>query len=142
MLIIIIIYIYNNNMESIHIKNVIDCNKIIINSEKIIKQDNDYYNDVLTFLNLIFTTNSDSILKLKISKIALNPSILSYYNDLNELYNLKKNSFDIEKYDFNLNHEFDEILQIILILVNNVLEKLNYKLIKTTNNKLFIKSLF
>jgi hypothetical protein len=129
-------------MESIHIKNVIDCNKIIINSEKIIKQDNDYYNDVLTFLNLIFTTNSDSILKLKISKIALNPSILSYYNDLNELYNLKKNSFDIEKYDFNLNHEFDEILQIILILVNNVLEKLNYKLIKTTNNKLFIKSLF
>jgi hypothetical protein len=135
-------YIYNKNMESIHIKNVIDCNKIIINSEKIIKQDNDYYNDVLTFLNLIFTTNSDSILKLKISKIALNPSILSYYNDLNELYNLKKNSFDIEKYDFNLNHEFDEILQIILILVNNVLEKLNYKLIKTTNNKLFIKSLF
>lgn len=123
------------------IKRVIQTNQILEYTNEIIKTDEDYYNDVLKFLNLIFSTNGNSILKLRINKIAINTTVFNYYNDLNELYNLKHRKFDIDKYDFDEIHEMDETLQLVKILVNNVLEKLNYKLIITKDKKLYIKSI-
>lgn len=121
------------------IQKVIEANKILEYTNEIIKTDEDYYNDVLKFLNLIFSTNGNSIMKLKINKIAIDTTVFNYYNDLIELYNLKKRKFDIEKYDFDEAHEMDENLQLVKILVNNVLEKLNYKLIISQEKKLYIK---
>ena len=120
-------------------------NQLIINSiieQNTIKINNDdYYNDVLNLLNLIFLTKVDSILKIKIKKIAMTPTILNYYNDIIELYCLNKNKINIELYNFSIEHDLKETLKIIIIIVNNILEKLNFTLIKYKENNFFIKKL-
>ena len=119
-------------------------NQLIINSiieQNIINNNDDYYYDVLNLLNLIFISNADSILKIKIKKISMTPTILNYYNDIVELYCLNKNKINIELYDFSIEHDLKETLKIIIIIVNNILEKLNFILIKYKENKFFINKL-
>ena len=115
--------------------------KILEESNKILYNKNKkYYRDVLDFLNLIFEDNSNSINNLKFKKITLNEDIFNMYNQINIIYNLKKPEFDIEKFDLEKfeSVENDELKNIFFIIAytlsNNLLERLNYKLIKKINN--------
>jgi len=82
-----------------------------------------YYNDVLKLMNMIFNDSSKSILKIKLKKITLSEDIFELYNNIIKKYKLNKPLFDIENF-----HEFTDIIEIIKIICNNVLLKLNYNL--------------
>ena len=103
------------------------------------KSKEEYYNDVLEFLNLIFCNNSKSILNIKTLKISLNEDIFLKYNDIVKKYNLKKDLFNLENFNINDNYDYESIAEIAKILVKNLLEKLNYKLeiINYDNKKKF-----
>jgi len=95
---------------------------------------NKYYNAVLKFLNKIFPCNSTSILKIKFKKIKLSYEILIEYNTLINKFNLNKELFDIDNFDITDNYDFDDIINIIIIISNNLLDKLNYKMFMITDN--------
>ncbi len=103
------------------------------------KSKEEYYNDVLEFLNLIFCNNSKSILNIKTLKISLNEDVFLKYNDIVKKYKLKKDLFDLENFNINDNYDYESIAEIAKILVKNLLEKLNYKLeiINYDNKKKF-----
>lgn len=111
--------------------------KILEESKELInKKNKKYYTDVLDFLNLLFDDNSTNILNIKFKKITLNEIVFNMYNEINKIYNLGKNEFDIE--NFNLDHineqDIKEIfMELAFTFSNNLLEKLNYKLIKKFN---------
>lgn len=100
------------------------------------KINNNYYLEVLDFLNLLFSQSEkkDQILKIKISKISLSDEIFEFYNLLIDKYKLKISKFNNKNFNFDEIYSFQEILEISLIMSNNLLEKLNYKIIKLNYN--------
>jgi hypothetical protein len=96
----------------------------------------DYYNDVLIFLNLIFKQNAKSILSIYIKKIVLHEDIMIMYNDIVKKYKLNKDYVNIDAFDVDEIIDIDLIIKLMKLLTNNLLEKLNYKLVeKCKNNK-------
>jgi hypothetical protein len=84
---------------------------------------------------MIFNDSCKSILKIKLKKITLSEDIFELYNNIIKKYKLNKAIFDIENFDLEDFHEFTDIIEIIKIMCNNVLFKLNYNLdIYTFNN--------
>jgi hypothetical protein len=96
----------------------------------------DYYNDVLLFLNLIFKQNAKSILSIYIKKIVLHEDIMIMYNDIVKKYKLNKDYVNIDAFDVDEIIDIDLIIKLMKLLTNNLLEKINYKLVeKCINNK-------
>lgn len=96
----------------------------------------DYYNDVLLFLNLIFKQNAKSILGIYIKKIVLHEDIMIMYNDIVKKYKLNKDYVNIDAFDVDEIIDIDLIIKLMKLLTNNLLEKINYKLVeKCINNK-------
>lgn len=134
------VYKNNKNFKNIdckiknETKNILE--KSFIDFQKSKEQ---YYNDVLEFLNLIFCNNSKSILNIKTLKISLNEDVFLKYNDIVKKYKLKKDLFNLENFNINDNYDYESIAEIAKILVKNLLEKLNYKLeiINYDNKKKF-----
>ena len=101
-----------------------------------------YYNKVLKFLNLLFEDNAKSITKIKFKKITININVFTKYNNIITKFNINKDLFDIENFNIEQTYEIDDIIKVAIILSNNVLEKLNYKMYQTIYNdkkKIFIK---
>jgi len=134
------VYKNNKNYKNIdckiknETKNILE--KSFIDFQKSKEQ---YYNDVLEFLNLIFCNNSNSILNIKTLKISLNEDVFLKYNNIVKKYKLKKDLFNLENFNINDNYDYESIAEIAKILVKNLLEKLNYKLeiINYDNKKKF-----
>jgi hypothetical protein len=105
-----------------------DSNDILIEKNK------KYYRDILDFLNLLFEDNAKNINKIKFKKITLNNNIFTMYNEIIKIYKLNKPEFDSESFDLSEINDSDEIknifINIALTFSNNLLEKINYKLIK------------
>jgi hypothetical protein len=125
----------SNNKQNIrsngNVRNIIN-NAI----DKYYDINKDYYNDVLIFLNLIFKQNAKSILTIYIRKIVLHEDIMIMYNDIVKKYKLNKDYVNIDVFDVDEIIDIDLIIKLMKLLTNNLLEKLNYKLIeKCKNNK-------
>ena len=109
--------------------------KILLESNDILlKKNKKYYTDVIDFLNLLFEDNSENINNIKFKKITLNDNIFIMYNEIIKVYKLNKPIFDSDNFDLS---EIDDPNQIKIVFINiaytfsnNLLEKLNYKLIK------------
>lgn len=129
---------------------------IISSTQKILEESNTllyeknkkYYRDVLDFLNLMFEDNAKNINRLKFKKITLNENVFNMYNQIIRLYKLPKPEFDSDAFDLSELDDPDEIKKIFFDIAhnlsNNLLEKLNYKLLKkydkeNNKNKFFIK---
>jgi len=120
-----------NNGNRNDVRNIID-NAI----DKYYNINKDYYNDVLIFLNLIFKQNVKSIMSIYIKKIVLHEDIMIMYNDIVKKYKLNKDYINIDAFDVDEIIDIDLIIKLMKLLTNNLLEKLNYKLVeKCTNNK-------
>ena len=102
-------------------------NTIIEHSIVLLNKNNEtYYNDVLKCLNMLYSTNSKSILKIKISKITMSEEMLKLYNKIIKKYELNKQLFDIDNFDFEYLHEHSDIVNIAKTITNNLLIKINY----------------
>jgi len=104
-------------------------------NNEINKNNEKYYQDVLDFLNLLFNQNCNQILKISISKISLSDDIFEFYNKIIDKYNMNIRKFDNDKFNSNEIYSFHEIIEIALIMSNNLLEKINYKIIKINTEK-------
>ncbi len=120
-----------------------ETNKILLGiCEKINKINDAYYKEIHIYINKLYNCNSKSLLKLKTTSICLTTETLINYNDIIKKYNLKKNLFDVDKFDVNEIYDFNCIIDIAVVITNNLLDKINYKMIKSNRNnkvKLFIK---
>ena len=67
----------------------------------------------------------------------INNNIFTMYNEINKVYKLNKPEFYSESFDFSGIDDSDEIKNIFINIAftfsNNLLEKINYKLIKKIN---------
>jgi len=102
-------------------------------NEKIQNNNKKYYNDVLDFLNMLFSDDSKSILKVKLKKISLNENVLETYNYIVKKYNINK-SIDTSYLDFDIDYDINDIIKLILMLCNNLFEKINYKMFTIKSN--------
>jgi hypothetical protein len=98
-----------------------------------------YYDSVLKLLNRIFDKNCKSILMIRnITTIKLSEKILRKYNKImikynkNELFN-----FDYDDYE-SVFGDVSLATHIVVKIVNNMIGPLNFKIVKTSNNKLYI----
>jgi hypothetical protein len=109
-------------------KNIIDNANEFLN-----KHNKKYYSDVLEFLNLLFSSDSKSILTINISKIAISRDIFESYNNIIQKYELNSRLFDIDLFfeeDPISNPDLytrSDIMNICRQLSNNLLSRLNYK---------------
>jgi hypothetical protein len=94
-----------------------------------------YYKDVLDFLNMLFETEENSILKIKVKKISINENIIKTYNYIVKKHKLKKSLVNEELFDFDTEYDQDDVFKVSIIMSNNLLEKLNYKINVGTYNK-------
>ncbi len=107
---------------------------------KINESNKKYYKDVLDFLNMLFDLEETSILKIKPKKIQFNENIIKTYNYIIKKHDLKKEMLEINAFDFNIEYEQEDVLKICLIICNNLLDKLKYKIeVGTWNNKKYLK---
>jgi hypothetical protein len=113
-------YTLNNKTKEILEKSYED----FTNSLKI------YYDDVLEWMNLLYSDNSESIAKIKFKKMTLNKEIFDSYNKIIKKYKLDKDLFDTDKFIINDDHDRTEIYTIAKILTNNLLAKLGHKLVE------------
>ena len=122
----------NNKVNSIinKTKNILE--KSYVNYQKSLEE---YYKDVLDWMNMIYSDDSKSILKVQIKRITLNEDIFLKYNEIITKYKLKKDIFNIENFDIEDNYDFDSVVEIAKIMTKNLLEKLNYKLDIYNNGK-------
>lgn len=130
----------NLNKNSAKSKIIIDKQnhkKLLINKTKEILENSyceyqksleNYYLEVLELLNLIFSDDAKSIMKLKLKKITLNEDIFDKYNSIIKKYKLKKDLFVKENFSINEIHDFNEIVLITKIITNNLLFKIGLKL--------------
>jgi hypothetical protein len=102
--------------------------------EKYYDLNDEYYKEILNFLNKLFNENSESILKIKFKKLTLNDEILLEYNNIIIKYKLNKDLFDIENFNITDITDFSDIINIIMIICNNLLDKLNYKIYQIYTN--------
>jgi len=116
-------------MESIK-----ETKKIIEDANKALNEYNKkYYKDVLEFLNILFYSNSSSILSINITKLALSEDVFEFYNTIIDKYNLESNKFNTKLFfseDLTSNLELykkSDLMNICKVLVNNLLKKINYK---------------
>ena len=112
--------------------------KILQESNNILaKKNKKYYRDVLDFLNLLFEDNANNINKIKFKKITLNDNIFTMYNEINKIHKLNKSEFDSDSFNLSEIDDPNEIKNIFVDIAytfcNNLLEKINYKLIKKKN---------
>ena len=89
-----------------------------------------YYEDVLKWMNMLYSDNSKSITKIKFKKMTLSEEIFNLYNEIIKKYKINKDLFDTEKFNLNDDHERSEIYLISKILTNNLLAKLDCKLVE------------
>ena len=117
-----------------------ETNKILLETCNKFNELNEiYYKEIHIFLNKLFNSNSKSILKLQTSSIRLTSNTLNKYNNIIKKYKLTKELFDVDKFDFNEIYDFNCIIEIALIITNNLLNKINYKIIKLNkNNKIIL----
>lgn len=111
-----------------------DTKKIIDNANEILNKHNKkYYSDVMDFLNLLFSSNSKSILVINISKIAISREIFELYNNIINKYQVDAPLFDIDLFfeeDPLSNSDLytrNDIINICQKISNNLLFRLNYK---------------
>ena len=112
--------------------------RLVINNciNKYYSDNSEYYDEVLIFLNEIFDHKATSILKIKIKKIVIDENLLKSYNDIVKKYNLNNDYINIKLFNFDNINNLIFIVKIAKVLVNNLLKKINYKLVeKTINNK-------
>ena len=114
--------------------------KILQESNNILSNKNKkYYRDILDFLNLLFEDNAKNINKIKFKKITLNDNVFTMYNEINKIYKLNKPEFDSTSFDLTEIDDPNDIKNIFVDIAytfsNNLLEKLNYKLIKKNNKE-------
>ena len=132
----------DNNCVDEYWKNF-ETNKILLETyEKINKINDTYYREVHIFLNKLFNSNSKSLLKLRTSSIRITTEMLNNYNNIIKKYSLNKELFDVEKFDFDAIYDFNNIIEIALIMTNNLLHKIKYQMVKINKNDkthLFIK---
>ena len=104
------------------------------------KNNEKYYNDVLKCLNILYSTNSKSILKIKISQITMSDQMLKLYNNIIIKYELNKDLFDIDNFNFEDKYENGDIINIAKTITNNLLIKINYIMQEITvgNKKKYI----
>ena len=104
------------------------------------KNNEKYYNDVLKCLNILYSTNSKSILKIKISQITMSDQMLKLYNNIIIKYELNKDLFDIDNFNFEDKYENSDIINIAKTITNNLLIKINYIMQEITvgNKKKYI----
>ena len=109
-------------------KDIIDDANKILN-----KHNKKYYSEILDFLNLLFSSNSPSILTINISNVAISREIFEMYNNIVEKYENDAQLFDIDlffEFDPVLNPEMyskNDIMNICQQISNNLLARLNYK---------------
>ncbi len=123
-------------------KSEINENKILMSElqNKINESNKKYYKDVLDFLNMLFDLEETSILKIKPKKIQFNENIIKTYNYIIKKHDIKKEMLDTNAFDFNIEYEQEDVLKICLIISNNLLDKLKYKIeVGTWNNKKYLK---
>jgi hypothetical protein len=89
-----------------------------------------YYQDVLTWMNMVYRDNSKSIRKIKFKQMTLTQEIFDFYNKIIKKYKINKDLFITDNFSFSDEHDRDEIFLISKILTNNLLDKLGYKLIE------------
>jgi hypothetical protein len=122
-----------------------DIKTLLEYSTSLIRKNNEkYYNDVLKCLNMLYSSNSKSILKIKICKITMSEEMLTFYNKIIKKYNLNKDLFDIDNFEFSDIHDHSDIINIAKNITNNLLIKINYIMLKITisgKNKYIIKML-
>ena len=103
-------------------------------NEILVKKNKKYYRDVLDFLNLLFEDSATNINKIKFKKITLNSNVFEMYNEINNTHKTNKPKFDSDNFDLSQFNDADEIkaifVEIAYKLSNNLLDKLNYKLVK------------
>ena len=130
----------NTEVKSKCYSNIINnsLNKIDEINDKFMNNNLNYYEDVLNFLNLLFVSNSKAILTLRIKNLNLTKNVILIYNLLINKYELTCQIFDIDNFDFNEEYKRDFIIKIVKIMVSNLLEKINYKIIER-EGKLIIK---
>ena len=110
----------------------------------IIKENEKYSNDVLKCLNMLYSSNSKSILKIKICKITMSEEMLTLYNKIIKKYKLNSELFDIDNFEFSDIHDHGDIINIAKNITNNLLKKINYIMFKINvsgKNKYIIKML-
>lgn len=106
-----------------------DMNTILEHSVMLLNKNNEtYYNDVLNCLNLLYSTNSKNILRIKISKITMSEEMFKLYNKIIKKYELNIPLFDIDNFDFENLYEHSDIVFIAKTITNNLLKKINYVL--------------
>ena len=93
-----------------------------------------YYEEVLKFHNLLFEQDASSILKIKIKKIIIDEDLLNLYNKIVKNYKLKKDYINVEIFDFDDIKDIDFITKFTRLISNNLLEKLNYRLVEINKN--------
>ena len=92
-----------------------------------------YYEDVLQWMNMLYSDDSKSITKIKFKKMTLNEEIFNSYNFIIKKYKISNDLFDTEKFNIHDDHDRTEIFIISKILTNNLLEKIGCKLIEYKN---------
>jgi DNA-binding protein len=109
-------------------KSVITDTNIIIEkiNDKILESNKKYYNNVLEFLNMLFNEESKSILKVKLKQISLSEDVLEIYNYIIKKHGLKKNMIDVKYFDFDIDYDTNDVIKMVVVLCNNLFEKINY----------------
>ena len=104
-----------------------------------------YYIDVIDFLNLLFEESVTELTKIKFKKITINENIFMLYNEIIKKYKLSKPEFISENFDIS---EIDDPEDIKIIITNiahkmsnNLIERLGYKL-KKKQDKITNKTKF
>lgn len=112
------------NTKYYNISHVVEQTKIELNLI-----DNEYYEDVLHFLNGLFGTYYKAISKIYIKQILFEAKNVILYNQIITKYNMTHlPEFEITKYDFDsTDQDVGEILKIVKILTNNLLADLNFE---------------
>lgn len=107
---------------------------IIENANKILQQhNNEYYREILNFLNILFSSEAKSITSIYFNKIAISADIFDMYNKLIDKYSLDAKHFNIELFFQNdpiTNSKLyskNDIISICQNISNNLLKRINYK---------------
>jgi len=105
-----------------------------------------YYDDVLSFLNMLFETKAKSISGIRINRLNFSRVTMLMYNSIIKRHKLEDvGEFDLDNYDFD-NEEQDKnvVLEIVKMTVNGLLRGLKFMLcIKNKDGKLtpFIRNM-
>lgn len=110
-------------------KSIIDNANNVLN-----KKNKKYYRDVLDFLNLLFSCDANSLLKINIKKLAISREIFELYNEIIIKHNLDVQSFNVDLFFNEISigdndvYTTKDLLQICKALANNLLLRLDYKI--------------